>query len=372
MSMKIQRIRKEDINDDATVSIKEMGHTYEICWCEHKNDKAPIQKIDKDHYLITATGEVKQCRHIKNRYQSKGQLAQSFKRLREIINTNATNVNNCRWLTLTYREHITDTKQAYNDFDKFIKRLRYKYGNLEYINVCEPQGNGRWHFHCLIIFPSKAPYIPNDEMAEIWGHGFTKTQKLDNRIDNIGAYLSAHISDMEIEEADSLGIEYGIEDIKEITKIDNQQLENPKYYIKGARLSLYPPKFNLYRTSRGIKKPVKEYMTYKQAKEKIGLDQPTYSKSVKLTDTDGKFSNKITYEHYNMRRKKKHKKIQNTDRYNTKNNKKHHKGNKVSKHTFFLSHKNAIFTRVKRVFNKVIDLCVKRGKRLKLPHKKRE
>lgn len=55
MSMKIQRIRKEDINDDATVSIKEMGHTYEICWCEHKNDKAPIQKIDKNHYLITAT-----------------------------------------------------------------------------------------------------------------------------------------------------------------------------------------------------------------------------------------------------------------------------------------------------------------------------
>ena len=113
-------------------------------------------------------------------------------------------------------------------------------------------------------------------------------------------------------------------------------------------------------------------MSYKEAKEKIGLDQPTYSKSVKLTDTDGKFSNKITYEHYNMRRKKKHKKIQNTDRYNTKNNKKHHKGNKVSKHTFFLSHKNAIFTRVKRVFNKVIDLCVKRGKRLKLPRKKRE
>ena len=73
---------------------------------------------------------------------------------------------------------------------------------------------------------------------------------------------------MEIEEADSLGIEYDIEDIKEITKKDNQQLDNSKYYIKGARLSLYPPKFNLYRTSRGIKKPVKEYMTYKQAKEK--------------------------------------------------------------------------------------------------------
>lgn len=372
MSMKIQRIRKEDIDDEATVSIKEMGHTYEICWCEHKNDKAPIKKIDKDHYLIVATGEVKQCRHIKNRYQSKGQLAQSFKRLRELINTNATNVNNCKWLTLTYREHITDTKQAYIDFDKFIKRLRYKYGNLEYINVCEPQGNGRWHFHCLIIFPSKAPYIPNDEMAEIWGHGFTKTQKLDNRIDNIGAYLSAHISDIEIEEAGVLGLEYNVDDVKKVTEIDGKKLDTPKYFIKGARLSLYPPGFNLYRTSRGIKKPVKEYMSYKQAKEKIGLDQPTYSKSIKLTDTDGKFSNKITYEHYNMRRNKKHKKIQNTDKYNTKNNKKHHKSNKISKYNFFLSHKKAIFTQIKRVFNKIIYLCVKYGKRLKLPHKKRE
>ena len=67
MSMKIQRIRKKIINDEAIVSVKEMGNTYEICWYEHKNNKAPIQKIDKDYYLITATEEVKQCKHIKNR-----------------------------------------------------------------------------------------------------------------------------------------------------------------------------------------------------------------------------------------------------------------------------------------------------------------
>ena len=53
MSMKIQRIRKKIINDEAIVSVKEMGNTYEICRCEHKNNKAPIQKIDKDYYLIT-------------------------------------------------------------------------------------------------------------------------------------------------------------------------------------------------------------------------------------------------------------------------------------------------------------------------------
>lgn len=371
MSMKIQRIRKKIINDEAIVSVKEMGNTYEICWCEHKNNKAPIQKIDKDYYLITATGEVKQCKHIKNRYQSKAQLSQSFKRLRELINTNVTNINNCRWLTLTYREYMTDTKQAYLDFDKFMKRLRYRYGNIEYINVCEPQGNGRWHFHCLIIFPTKAPYIPNDEITEIWGHGFTKTQKLSGQIDNLGAYLSAHISDVELGEAETLGLKYELEDIKKVDKMDGKKLRQPKYFIKGARLDLYPPGFNLYRTSKGIKKPNKEYMSYKEAKEKIGMDQPTYSKSVQITDSNGQFSNKITYEHYNTRRRKKHKKIQNTSKYDATKNKKYHNGDKVSKNTFFLSHKR-IITQIKQISSKIYRLCVKIGKCLKLLYKKRE
>lgn len=190
MSVKIERIKKTTIDDETMVSLKKMGNIYEICWCEHKNDKAPITKIDKDHYVINATGEVKESKHINNRYENKAQLSQSFKRLRELINTNATNVRNCRWITLTYRKHITDTEVAYRDFDKFIKRFRYRYGDVEYINVCEPQGNGRWHFHCLMIFPSKAPFIPNSEMEEIWGNGFTKTQQLNNNIDNLGAYLS--------------------------------------------------------------------------------------------------------------------------------------------------------------------------------------
>lgn len=51
----------------------------------------------------------------------------------------------------------------------------------------------------VFIFPGKAPYIPNDEMAEIWGQGFTKTRRLDN-VDNVGAYLTAYLGDMEIHE----------------------------------------------------------------------------------------------------------------------------------------------------------------------------
>ena len=110
---------------------------------------------------------------------------------------------------------------------------------------------------------------------------------------------------------------------------------------------------------------------FKEAKEKIGMDQPTYSKSVQITDSNGQFSNKITYEHYNTRRRKKHKKIQNTSKYDATKNKKYHNGDKVSKNTFFLSHKR-IITQIKQMFSKIYRLCMKIGKCLKLLYKKRE
>lgn len=65
---------------------------------------------------------------------------------------------------------------------------------------------------------------------------------------------------------------------------------------------MYPPNFNLYRISRGIKKPIKEYMSYKKAKEKVGSAQPTYTSSIVLSDIDNDFSNIIIYESYNTKR----------------------------------------------------------------------
>lgn len=363
--MKIERIKNTMIDAEAIVSIKEMGNTYEICWCEHKNNKAPISKIDKDHYVINETGEVKKSKHIENRLQSKAQLAQSFKRLRELINTNATDIDRCKWVTLTYREQMTKTEEAYLDFDKFMKRFRYRYGHIEYINVCEPCGNGRWHFHCLMIFPDIAPFIPNDEMASIWGKGFTKTQKLNKNIDNLGAYLSAYISDMSIEEADNVGINYDENSIKKIYSINGKELKKPKYFIKGARLNLYPPNFKLYRTSRGIKKPVKLYMTYKEAKEKIGLAEPTYSKSIQLTDIDRQFNSKIIYEHYNIRRIRKPKKTKKIDE-------KINNITKLNDSSIFLSLKFFIFTRFKTLMLKLTRIYTIIIKHLKFTHKKRE
>jgi hypothetical protein len=307
-------IEKEELSDysignEDLVSLKTMGHIYEICYLQKKNNEIKTQLIDKDHYIYKKTGEVFKCNHIDNRAESKFQVGQSLKRLRDYINTNVVDTNKCKWITLTYKKNMTDSKQLYNDFKRFMTRFkrRFKEYKIEYIVAMEPQSRGAWHCHCIIIFDRVAPFIPNATIEVLWEQGFTKTTKLDN-IDNIGAYLTAYLGDMEftkenIQELEKQGLNVSQMALKEVNEIEGIKLKEPKSFIKGARLYMYPPKFNLYRISRGIKKPKKEYFSYHVAKEKAGLRLPTYTKGIKISDTDNSFDNIIIYEYYNTKRK---------------------------------------------------------------------
>lgn len=312
-------IKKEFIQDKSIspydkVSLKTMGNIYEVCYLKNKNLKVYTRLIDKDHYIdlrtFEDTGEVFSCNHIENRSQNLFQVGQSLKRLRDYINTNVVDTNLCKWITLTYKENMQDTKQLYKDFKNFIKRFRtyYKNYNIEYIVAMEPQGRGAWHCHCIFIFDKTPPFIKNNEVLEkLWSNGFTKILNLKS-IDNVGAYLTAYLGDMEFTK-DNLSLlkENGVNMskmvLKDINEIEGKKLKTPKSFIKGGRLYLYPPNFNLYRISKGIKKPLKEVMFYRKAKEKIGDLLPTYSTSFNITDTDLDYSNHIIYEYYNKLRK---------------------------------------------------------------------
>lgn len=298
--MKMEILENQNIGEESLVSVKKMGNIVEVCHISKKNNSISTIKIDKDYYMDLKTGEIKACKHIENRSQNKLQISQSLKRLREYVNTNITDPNKCLWVTLTYAENMTDPKTLYIDFKNFIKRFRYKYGKSEYIVACEPQKRGAWHCHVIFIFDTDAPFVPNKIMRELWQKGFTKTNNLKN-IDNIGAYLSAYLGDATEEDFRSLGINCNFVEIKEVNEINGKELKKPKKFVKGGRLYMYPPNFNLYRISKGIKKPEKEYMSYHVAKEKIGLGQPTYKKALKLTQDN--FNNTIIYEYYNLNRK---------------------------------------------------------------------
>lgn len=316
MAIAIKKNQHFDIDNESIVRVKEMGNITEVMYARCRNIICPIRLVDKNHYVIidTKTGEVSdlyECNHINNRMESLFQVHQSLTRLRTYINTNVFDPKEWKWITLTYAENMKEPKRLYNDFKAFIRALRNKFSKykIEYIIACEPQGRGAWHIHSLIGFGTIAPYIPNKVIASLWKQGYTKTQKL-NDIDNVGAYLTAYLADIEIT-SDNLSIlnENGLKmakntleqqvEIKTITTEDGKS----KRYIKGGRLYMYPPNFNLYRISRGIKKPIVKYMEYFDAKIKVGLlRQPTFKTCTLVEHIETGFKNSYAYEYYNKLR----------------------------------------------------------------------
>ena len=65
-------------------------------------------------------------------------------------------------------------------------------------------------------------------------------------------------------------------------------VKQKKAIVKGARLHLYPSGFNLYRCSRGVKRPEVEEMTEGEAQELIGGAQLTYEKTIAVKNGAGR------------------------------------------------------------------------------------
>jgi len=278
------------------VKLTTMGNIQEIMIIEKLQlDGFPIKKISKTEYMIIETGEVMEYKVGENRAENKESLRKTFKKIRQLINTNFTGEKNELAFTITYDSLMTNTKVLYNDFKHFMEKLRKKYSNVEYISVVEPQGSGSWHCHILLKFMElNKIYILNKEINEMWGHGFVTVKAIKQNVDNLGAYLSAYLGDIPLDEGQ--GSEGGF--IKEV-EINGKK----KKFIKGGRLHMYPPGMNIYRASRGIKQPTKEYMRYDKAKKIVGAVTPNYSTCIKILDDDGIEINSIAYENYNSKRK---------------------------------------------------------------------
>ena len=285
---------------ETQVTVKQCGNLIEVRYMRSV-PVAVIEKVSAELYVDKRTGEVKEFRHTENRSESKASVAQSLRKLRDLINANLTAPETALWVTLTYAENMRDAKRLYEDFRRFWQRFRYYldkqgYPPAEYITAAEPQARGAFHLHCLFLFRVKAPFIPNADMARIWGHGFTKTKSLKG-IDNPGLYLTAYLGDMELSEAMRTGVTKGR--IAAADTTDEQGKHQKKAIIKGARLRLYPPGFNLYRTSRGVTRP-EIWQTTEAEAQKIVQGAPlTYEKTIAVTDETGDVKNTINYRQYN-------------------------------------------------------------------------
>ena len=291
---RIQDVRPE--SPDTPVTVKRCGNVVEVRYMASNAPSITIEKLNADLYADKRTGEVKEFQHHDSRAADKASISQSLRKLRDLINSNLENPETALWVTLTYRENMTDPTRLYEDYRRFWQRFKYylnqhSHPPAEYIAVAEPQARKAWHLHVLTLFPNtnKAPFIPNSVTARIWGHGFTKTQSLKG-VGNPGLYLTAYLGNMELSEAVSAG-QFKAKRLAE-------SKDKSKAVIKGARLNLYPPGFNLYRYSRGVKRPEVWQTTEQEAQAEISGMPLTYEKTISITDEGGTIRNIINYRTY--------------------------------------------------------------------------
>lgn len=296
--MKINSIEDFQIADSSYVTVTKMNHIVEVQHMTKKNSQCHIQKLSKNTYVDKRDGEIKEFQLNENRSENLNSLRQTFKKLRYLINNNFFGIQNELFITLTYAQQTNDHIKVGKDYDNFLKRLKRKYkpiSNVEALKVLEPHASGNYHMHVLLKFSDlDSIFINNNELADIWRNGFVSIQSLAG-VDNIGAYLSAYMSDLEVPS------NYD-------TKADNVEEKEvngqKKKFIKGGRLAFYPSGVNLYTKTKGIVYPEREQMTYKKLKKNVVRSaKPNYKKTIEINDEEKNFSNTITYEQYNLKRK---------------------------------------------------------------------
>lgn len=265
--MEVEKTSKKNIANCGNVVIS--GNTIEYTRFKLGKNNINWRKLKNNIYVNLDTGEyIEKKKSDLKKFKTSNftSVKHSIKNARRVINCNFFGDLNERFITLTYADNMQDVNKLYNDFNKFIKRLKYFLGdkNLLYINIVEPQGRGAWHCH-LLVKSDKIYKLTDLDVYYLWGKGITYNTSLDN-IDNVGAYLSSYLSNTKEK--------------------------------KGARLFLYPQNMRIMRCSRNCKKPeiIKGVYT-KDFKEKF--------KGLKLRFADnyylkhnGEIVNSISYKSY--------------------------------------------------------------------------
>jgi len=130
--------------------------------------------------------------------------------LRRLINCNIE--SDSKFLTLTFKDNITDLDFANKEFKKFIMRLNYNFKiKVKYSCVVEFQKRGAIHYH--VVLYNLNGKVDLNKLSEIWGNGFIKLNKIKG-VDNVGAYVC-----------------------KYMTKSDDDRLKGKKMYFNSRNLN---------------------------------------------------------------------------------------------------------------------------------------
>lgn len=120
-------------------------------------------------------------------------LARAKQNLYMIIKGNLDDKYKPLFLTLTFRENITDLKKANKELTLFFKRMTWEYNKkIKYVVVPEFQMRGAVHYH-IVIFNLTRDNTTRNKIKDIWGLGFIDLKNI-RHIKNFSAYVAKYIS----------------------------------------------------------------------------------------------------------------------------------------------------------------------------------
>lgn len=219
------------------IKLVDCRHTAHVTICQHRPPTtARMERINEDFYYVPSTEEIRPYNHGKTgtKKDNERSIKRAFNNLKKLINCNYDTPECVRFVTLTYAENMTDNSRIIDDWRRFAKRCRRRYGAFRYLYVKEKQARGAWHLHALFFFDVAAPYMDNAEVRAMWGHGFVTVEAIRKDANNLGNYLCAYMTDD-----------------KETGK-------------KGARLLNYEAGVRLYNCSRDIYRPVECSISFEE------------------------------------------------------------------------------------------------------------
>ena len=170
--------------------MKELGiydyHDYKT------NEGRYLVHPDAEHNLFTEMEEAKE-----KKQKAKSSLSRTRTELRRKINSNPELTT---FLTLTFKENITDVKIANLTFNRFIVRMRKERPDFKYIAVIEFQKRGAVHYHLLCDLDISGLKTESETKAYErtfakgeWKNGFVKIKPVAH-VDNMGAYFCKYLS----------------------------------------------------------------------------------------------------------------------------------------------------------------------------------
>lgn len=235
------------------------GRILRIVQYERLRRESYIVKLPGKQYVVKKTGEVLQEKErAKTRNQNLRYVRQSMQHGRDMINSNVLDLEKTLWVTFTYAENMQDVKRVRLDFQHFKQEYQKIVGKFKYIMAVEPQLRGAWHMHVFMIFQEK-PWIDYNDIIRVWGKGRVEVQRMYGDVDNLGAYVSAYLCNLPMQEQ---AIKQGGHNLNIIKDKEGH------LYEKSRRIYMYPAGMNIFRFSRGLKKPLEEYVNISDAEKR--------------------------------------------------------------------------------------------------------